>query len=256
MTEFPALDARYLAIVQRDRRRDGDFVFGVSTTHVFCLPSCPCRTPLPAHVEFFGDGSGALRAGFRPCKRCRPLGAQSAVLLSEQRLQTPLGDMLAVGCQHGLALLEFVDRPMLRTQRERVRHLFGSEIVVQPFAALDRVREQLDGYFAGQRTVFDLPLLPLGTPFQRLVWRGLLSIPAGATTSYDRLAAAVGRPGSPRAVGRANGDNRMSIVIPCHRVVGSNGDLTGYGGGLWRKRALLDLEAQHPHPAGPRAISA
>ncbi|MBC7895970.1 MAG: methylated-DNA--[protein]-cysteine S-methyltransferase [Cytophagaceae bacterium] len=237
-----AHDERYLAIVRRDRHVDGSLWFGVTTTHVFCRPSCACRTPLPAHVEYFEDPAAALRAGFRPCKRCRPLGPQATVALAEQRIATPMGDMVAIGTDHGLALLEFADRPMLRTQRERVRTLFGSEIIDRSFPCLDDVRRQLEEYFAGARRGFDLPLLPLGTPFQRLVWDALLTIPSGHTTSYEALATRVGRPSSPRAVGRANGDNRMAIIIPCHRVIGSDGNLTGYGGGLWRKQALLELE--------------
>lgn len=237
-----ALDERYHAIVRRDRGRDGDFLFGVSTTHVFCRVSCACRTPLPAHVEYFADAAAALRAGFRPCKRCRPMGAESAVALREARVETPLGPMVAIGTAHGLTLLEFTDRPMLRTQRERVRHLFASEVVEGPFPALAAVQGQLDEYFAGRRRAFDLPMLPLGTPFQRLVWQALVRIPWGATTTYEALAASVGRPSAPRAAGRANGDNRLSIVVPCHRVIGSDGALTGYGGGLWRKQALLELE--------------
>lgn len=235
-------DERYLALVRRDRRHDGALWFGVTTTHVFCRPSCACRTPLPAHVEYFEDPADALRAGFRPCKRCQPLGPQATVALAEQRISTPLGDMVAIGTDHGLTLLEFADRPMLGTQRERVRTLFGSEILERSFPCLAEVRAQLEGYFAGVRTTFDLPLLPLGTPFQRLVWHALRTIPSGHVTSYEALATQVGRPSAPRAVGRANGDNRMAILIPCHRVIGSDGALTGYGGGLWRKRALLELE--------------
>jgi O-6-methylguanine DNA methyltransferase len=150
--------------------------------------------------------------------------------------------MIAIGCDHGLALLEFADRFMLGTQRERVRRLFASEIVEDGFPALAAVKEQLDEYFAGRRLAFDLPLLPLGTPFQRRVWRRLLEIPAGQTRSYEQLALRCAVPGAQRAVGRANGDNRMAVVIPCHRVIGSDGALTGYGGGLWRKRALLERE--------------
>lgn len=241
-TAIAARDDRYLAIVRRDRRLDGAFWFGVTTTHVFCRPACACRTPLPEHVEYFDDPAEALRAGFRPCKRCQPLGAQSAVALAEQRIATPMGDMIAIGTDHGLTFLEFADRPMLRTNRERVRALFGSEIVERPFPCLDAVRSQLDEFFAGARTRFELPLLPLGTPFQRLVWQALLTIPSGRTTTYEALATQVGKPSAPRAVGRANGDNRMAVIIPCHRVIGSDGNLTGYGGGLWRKQALLELE--------------
>lgn len=101
---------------------------------------------------------------------------------------------------------------------------------------------QLSAYFAGRLTEFDLPLAPRGTDFQRLVWAHLLTIPHGQTRSYGELAAALGNPGASRAVGLANGRNPISIVVPCHRVVGSTGSLTGYGGGIERKRTLLALE--------------
>jgi methylated-DNA-[protein]-cysteine S-methyltransferase len=104
--------------------------------------------------------------------------------------------------------------------------------------------EQLRQYFAGERTAFDLPLAPRGTEFQRQVWHALLEIPFGETTSYGELAQRLGSPGASRAVGLANGRNPIGIVIPCHRVVGSAGSLTGYGGGLERKRLLLDLESR------------
>ncbi len=109
----------------------------------------------------------------------------------------------------------------------------------EPFA---EVKRQLDEYFAWERTTFDLPVAPSGTPFQREVWAALHTIPYGTTCSYGELAEQIGRPGASRAVGLANGRNPISIVIPCHRVIGSNGTLTGYGGGLERKQWLLDLE--------------
>jgi AraC family transcriptional regulator of adaptative response/methylated-DNA-[protein]-cysteine methyltransferase len=114
--------------------------------------------------------------------------------------------------------------------------LFGEHTV------LDSARAQLEEYFAGRRTEFTLPLDLGGTPFQRLVWEQLRQIPYGSTKSYEALAKSIGRPGAPRAVGRANGDNRLAIVIPCHRIVRSDGTLGGYGGGKWRKQALLELE--------------
>jgi methylated-DNA-[protein]-cysteine S-methyltransferase len=110
---------------------------------------------------------------------------------------------------------------------------------VEPFKA---AADQLDAYFAGALTHFTLPLAPRGSQFQQLVWAALLDIPYGETESYGGLAERIGSPGAARAVGLANGKNPISIVIPCHRVVGSNGSLTGYGGGLERKRQLLDLE--------------
>lgn len=113
-------------------------------------------------------------------------------------------------------------------------------------SALDRVLEatarQLDAYFAGRRKTFDLPLGLVGTPFQRLVWFALLDIPYGETRSYAQLAAAIGKPYATRAVGAANGRNPIAIVVPCHRVVGADGSLTGFGGGLERKRFLLTVE--------------
>lgn len=108
-----------------------------------------------------------------------------------------------------------------------------------PFAA---ARDQLTAYFAGERQAFDLPLNPMGTPFQRQVWEALRAIPYGETRSYREIAEQLGRPTASRAVGAANGRNPISVIVPCHRVVGSSGVLTGYAWGLERKRALLDLE--------------
>jgi methylated-DNA-[protein]-cysteine S-methyltransferase len=111
--------------------------------------------------------------------------------------------------------------------------------------AFDDARTQLDEYFAGQRTEFDLPLHLLGTPFQQRVWAALREIPYGQTASYGQTAAAIGAPTASRAVGLANGQNPVSIVVPCHRVIGANGSLTGYGGGLDAKRWLLSHELTH-----------
>jgi len=112
--------------------------------------------------------------------------------------------------------------------------------------AFPAAAEQLREYFAGARTTFDLELAPAGTPFQQQVWAALREVPYGETTTYGELAAVLGRPTASRAVGHANGHNPISIIVPCHRVVGSSGSLTGYGGGLPRKRFLLALEAGTP----------
>lgn len=117
--------------------------------------------------------------------------------------------------------------------------------------ALPALREQLAAYFAGDLTEFDVPLAPTGTPFQLRVWLALRAVPYGGTCTYGDIAAAVGRPTAVRAVGAANGRNPISIVVPCHRVVGAAGALTGYGGGLARKRALLDLESGSALPYAP-----
>lgn len=110
--------------------------------------------------------------------------------------------------------------------------------------AFAHVIEQLDAYFEGERTSFDLPLAPQGTTFQREVWRALAAIPYGETTTYAAIATAIGKPRAVRAVGAANGRNPLSIVVPCHRVIGRDGTLTGYAGGIANKRALLALEAK------------
>lgn len=110
---------------------------------------------------------------------------------------------------------------------------------------LDAARRQLDEYFAARREAFDLPLAPAGTPFQRRVWAALLEIPFGETRSYASLARAIGKPTASRAVGAANGSNPIAIVVPCHRVVGADGSLTGFGGGLDRKAFLLRLEQRN-----------
>jgi methylated-DNA-[protein]-cysteine S-methyltransferase len=116
--------------------------------------------------------------------------------------------------------------------------------------------DQLAAYFAGERTDFDLPLAPRGTGWQRRVWAALLTIPYGQTASYGELAATLGNPNASRAVGLANGRNPIAVVIPCHRVIGANGSLTGYGGGLDRKRWLLDHERSVLGSAGATAVTA
>ena len=132
---------------------------------------------------------------------------------------------------------------MLETQLARLRKLLDIELIPGDSPHFDELRRQLEEYFDGQRTSFDVPLMVPGTPFQQTAWEALRTIPHGETRSYQQQAEAIGRPEAVRAVARANGDNRIAILIPCHRVIGKNGKLTGYGGGLWRKKALLDLEA-------------
>ena len=157
-------------------------------------------------------------------------------------LDTPLGPMLAGATDEGICLLEFADRPLLPRQLERVQTRLGSAAIPGHHPRLDRLAGQLAEYFAGARRSFDIPLALTGTPFQERVWRLLCGIPYGGTISYAELARRAGSPGGSRAVGRANGDNRIAIVVPCHRVVPANGGLGGYGGGVHRKQRLLDLE--------------
>ncbi|HUF88877.1 MAG TPA: methylated-DNA--[protein]-cysteine S-methyltransferase [Gemmatimonadota bacterium] len=332
------------AFERRDPEYDGVFVTGVTTTGIFCRPTCPARKPARGNVEFFPGARDALTAGYRPCKRCRPMangaapewiaglldaveadpsrrwrdadlrerglepervrrwfkrhhgmtfhayhrarrlgraigrlkdGAGPASAAYESgyeslsgfheafvrttgttpgraaatepivlhRLTTPLGPMIAGASETALFLLEFADRRMLETQIERVRAGTGRVAVPGVNDVIRRTGEELDAYFAGELREFTLPLETPGSEFQRAVWEGLQAIPYGKTRSYGEQTRRLGvRPEAVRAVARANGDNRIAIVIPCHRVIGADGNLTGYGGGLWRKRRLLDLE--------------
>jgi len=157
-------------------------------------------------------------------------------------LESPIGPLLAGASEEGICLLEYTDRRMLEQNLETMRRRFGCAVIPGEHCLLDNLRRELDEYFAGHRQDFTVPLAPRGTPFQEKVWRELRVIPWGHTISYDELARRVGQPTAQRAVARANGMNRICILIPCHRVIGKDGSLTGYGGGLWRKRLLLELE--------------
>jgi AraC family transcriptional regulator of adaptative response/methylated-DNA-[protein]-cysteine methyltransferase len=159
-------------------------------------------------------------------------------------IETPVGEMLAAASESHLMMFEFAHRRLVDTQIERVRALAGCALEPGDSPIFTRLRTQLDEYFAGARRDFDVPLDARGTPFQMRVWNALRQIPCGTTTSYGRIAKAIGQPTAVRAVARANGDNRIAILIPCHRVIGADGQLVGYGGGLWRKKKLLDLEAR------------
>lgn len=159
------------------------------------------------------------------------------------RILTPLGDMLAVASAQGLCLLEFIGQGGVERELAQVQAARGGPAKPGDSSILAQTRAELAQYFAGQRRDFAVPLDLVGTPFQLRVWQALLCIPHGQTWSYAQQAAHIGRPTATRAVAAANGANKVSIVVPCHRVIGSNGRLTGYGGGLPRKEALLALEA-------------
>jgi AraC family transcriptional regulator, regulatory protein of adaptative response / methylated-DNA-[protein]-cysteine methyltransferase len=346
---LPPLAEMEAAFRRRDVSYDGVFFLGVTTTGIFCRPSCPARKPLARNVRYFATVREAVFAGFRPCKRCHPLEATGrapawvAELLARverapaervtdgelrrlgveparvrryfqthygmtfhayargrrlgrafERLrdgaaldhvaldsgfeshsgfrdafvrtfgdapgrsrgapadgarvvlawiESPLGPLVAGATDAGVCLLEFTDRRALEAQLESVRRHFGAAAVVPgAHPHLDRLREELAAYFAGTLTRFTVPLVYPGSAFQTTVWEALLRIPYGETRSYEALAAEIGRAGAQRAVGHANGLNRIAIVIPCHRVVNKGGKLGGYGGGLWRKQRLLELE--------------
>lgn len=181
-----------------------------------------------AFERIFGDAPG----------RSREKGQRVVVAM----LETPLGPLLAGASDEGINLLEYTDRRMLEHNLESMGRRFGCPVVPGQHPLLERLREELGKYFEGQLCDFSLPLAARGTPFQEKVWQQLCRIPYGQTISYDELARRVGQSTAQRAVARANGTNSVAILIPCHRVIGKDGSLTGYGGGLWRKRLLLELE--------------
>ena len=163
-------------------------------------------------------------------------------IITFARVNTPLGPMIAGATEQGIALLEFTDRRMLETQIKKLKKYFLAEFVPGNNAHLIDLTNQLKEYFEGKRVEFDLSIEFPGTEFQRKVWQQLLEIPAGSTRSYATQAGLYGKANAVRAVAKANGDNRIAIIIPCHRVIGSDGSMTGYGGGIWRKKWLLDHE--------------
>ena len=343
MNTMPSTREMQGAYLRKDRSYDGIFFLGVKTTGIFCRPSCPARRPLPQNVDYFSNVREAIFAGYRPCKRCRPLetdgrppdwvgralelvrGAESRIRDSElkqsgidpyrmrryfqkhygmtfqaycraQRMgdalhelrtgaslddvalgngfdshsgfrdafmrtfgrapgssrsldrivvswqQSPLGPLVTAATEQGICLLEFTDRRMLEAQFAAMKRLFSCAILPGENEHILQLREELDAYFQGKLRQFSVPLVYPGSPFQIRVWNELIRIPYGETCSYEELARQIGSPSGQRAVGHANGLNRIAIVIPCHRVVNKDGKLGGYGGGLWRKQRLLDLE--------------
>jgi O-6-methylguanine DNA methyltransferase len=257
-------------------------LIAVTTTGIFCRPGCPARAPLPRHVERMATAREALFAGYRPCLRCRPLETDGVVVTDAERrradglrpmlsaarrvrrrrsgtnavviamLPTELGPILAGATDQGICLLEFTDRPMLPTQLEVLRRRFGRPLVTGRHRHLDRLQTELDEYFAGERGAFGVPVVAPGSPFQERTWAELRRIEHGETITYRQLAERVGRAGAQRAVGTANGANRVAILIPCHRVIRTGGETGKYGGGRWRKERLLAHERRF---AGPSAFS-
>jgi len=171
-----------------------------------------------------------------------PGASRDLTVVQLTRVLTPLGPMIAGATDAAVCLLEFADRRMLERQLERITRLLRCTLVPGGNDVVRALERELEAYFDGRLREFTVPLDTRGTEFQQSVWRALQTIPYGETRSYAQQAVMVGQPAAVRAVARANGDNRIAIVIPCHRVVGADGKLTGYGGGLWRKRWLLDLE--------------
>jgi O-6-methylguanine DNA methyltransferase len=255
-------------------------VIAVRTTGIFCRDGCPAPAPQPGNAERLHSAGVALFSGYRPCLRCKPLDTAGVsvteaelrrasllrpILAAARRVRrhrsganaivttlvdTPLGPMLAGATDEGICLAEFADRRMLPSQLQTLRRHLRRPIVAGSHPHLDGLRAELAEYFAGARRRFDLPLVAPGSDFQERTWAELRALSAGATVSYEELAERVGRPRAQRAVGTANGANRIAVVIPCHRVVRKSGETGNYGGGRWRKEWLLAHEARlAPTPA-------
>ena len=199
---------------------------------------------LGAGLDAGYDSDSGFREAFARVFGDTPGRARGKALLAATWIETPLGPMLAIASDAALELLEFVDRRALETELTALRDKLESPVVPGDTAVLQRTRAQLTEYFAGTRRTFDIPLRQRGSEFQLKVWRALSEIPHGETRSYADIARRVGSPAAVRAIGRVNGQNQIAIVVPCHRVIRSDGSLCGYGGGRWRKQWLLDLEAR------------
>lgn len=269
---LPSQEIMYKALLEKDSSFEGVFVAGIKTTGTFCCPTCPLRKPKRENIEFFSSVKDALDAGFMPCDRCNPMQSmeempgwikailkkpeenptenwidqerkeKAATFIYLNRITTPLGPMLIGTTDDGLCLLEFTDRSMLEAQLNRLQKYYKGTFISGSNKIIDQTASEITEYFEGKRRRFSVPMNVPGSEFQKKVWKQLMDVPYGTTRSYKEQAIGIGNLKAIRAVASANGNNRIAIIIPCHRVVGSNGSLTGYAGGLWRKRYLLNLE--------------
>ena len=214
--------ARRLGLALRDVRRGG-------------------RVDEAKNGSGFESASG-FREAFSRIFGDPPTAAKSRAPMFAEQIETPLGAMVAVADDEGLRLLEFADRRATERELSILRKRLRTNVVPGEHPHLETIRSQLAGYFSGRKLEFEIPLAPVGSGFQLRAWEILRSIPVGETRSYSWMARQLGDENARRAVGRANGTNMICIAIPCHRVIRADGTLCGYGGGLWRKKWLLDHE--------------
>lgn len=215
-------------------------ISGCRALKIYCLTDCPTgRRTRPENKVYFRSRNEARANGYRACKICKP---DEAFKVHETffftHYHSPLGIYILASSKNGIVCVKNEEQApnyMARWEREKIE-------VRKNGAHNLKLKDQLDAYFARKSHQFTIPLDLRGTSFQRQVWDFLCDIPWGKTRTYRQLAEAIGRPNASRAVGRAVGSNPVAIVVPCHRVIGSDGSLTGYGGGLERKTALLELE--------------
>ena len=202
----------------------------------------------------FESASGFWEA-FKQLFGAPPSRADGVNCLYARWIDTPLGAMIALGGEDGIHLLEFVDRRGLENDILKIRKRAECFIVPGNNPHLDQIGEEVEKYFSGSAMRFTVPVVTAGSSFEQAVWKLLQTIPPGRTWSYAQLAQKLGKPGASRAVGRANGRNCLAIVIPCHRVIRADGELCGYGGGIWRKKWLLEYERQTTERNDPGCTS-
>ncbi len=188
------------------------------------------------------ESISGFHQAFRHVTGLSPSQSRRQTLITLSQFATPLGSMYAGASEKGLCFLEFVDRKMIDGQIEQLQKQMKASFVAGKSKLLDRVEQQVNEYFTGDRRAFDLALDVQGTDFQKQAWEALLKIPYGETRSYQQQADRIGKPRAVRAIASANAKNHIAIVIPCHRVIAKDGGLAGFGGGIWRKKFLLDLE--------------
>lgn len=226
-------DLAWAAFVQRNTSMIGRIFAAVKTTGIYCRPGCPAQ-PLRRNVSFFETAEAARAAGYRACKRCKPDDPLPIVRWAVA--ETSLGQMLIAASEKGICRLSFDEGEAEVRARYPKADVIPADATMQPW--IDGAVQAVEN----PKAMPNLPLDPDGTPFQHAVWAELRRIPPGETRTYAQVAAAVGKPKAIRAAGTANGANRVAVLIPCHRVIGSDGALHGYAYGLERKRELLRRE--------------
>ncbi|MXQ09851.1 methylated-DNA--[protein]-cysteine S-methyltransferase [Alphaproteobacteria bacterium GH1-50] len=200
---------------------------------------------IDAQVGAGFDSPSAFREAFARLLGRSPRDLRSGGDLQASWIGTPIGDMIAVSSRSHLHLLEFVDRKALPSELARLTGSGKLTLGIGRTGPTEQAEAELSAFFSGESSAFETPLAPPGSAFSKSVWDELCRIPAGETRSYSDIARAIGQPTATRAVARANGANQIALMIPCHRVIGADGSLTGYGGGLWRKQRLLEIERQY-----------
>lgn len=254
---YASEDHRWQAVVARDSAADGVFYYSVVTTGVYCRPSCAARLARRENVAFHSSCTDAETAGFRPCKRCRPKNAQhprspaktaakNTQLLREYMFiyfaikQCSLGTVLVAATEHGIVAILLGDDP--DTLAKDLQHRFPKAHCRRGDHDLGHTVAEICSLIEAPFQKHELQLDLYGTAFQQRVWQALRDIPAGQTASYREIAKVVGVPKAARAVAQACASNPIAILIPCHRVVRSDGGMSGYRWGIERKRALLERE--------------